>query len=161
MYYGGFWNRCQPVSCMVYHKITKNEKKVLTNREFDATIGPSPAGVNPIHTPVPRFPPNGSQSYMNGPPCWFAQRGFFLWGPLSPPMVRKLTIPITLKVEKICRVCIANAGGVGCPSRTRARAIFLSCLSTSPKPYSPPPVTKPREHIRNPANIRARPRPCS
>ena len=50
---------------------------------------------------------------------------------------------------------------MGCPLRTRARAIFLSCLSTSPIPCRPPPVTKPREHIRNPANTCPRPRPCN
>ena len=118
---GGFGTAVNPVFYMVYLKITKKVKRGLTNRKNDATIGPSPAGVNPISTPVPFSPPKGSQSY----PLLVRPAGVFLWGTRFSPMVRKLTISITLKVEKICRVCIAYAGGVGCPLRTRTQSDFF------------------------------------
>ena len=50
---GGFGTAVNPVFYMVYLKITKKVKRGLTNRKNDATIGPSPAGVNPIS---PRSP---------------------------------------------------------------------------------------------------------
>jgi len=69
-------------------------------------------------------------------------------------------MPITLKLQKICRVCIANAGGVGWPSRTRAYNIFMFTsvmplvLVVSPNsPQTPRTHTKPHSE---PARARAR-----
>ena len=52
----------------------------MTNAENDATIGPRPAGVNPIHTQAPRFSPQRFAKLHEWPPCWFAQRGVFCLG---------------------------------------------------------------------------------
>jgi len=125
---------------MIYLKITKNEKKVLTNVKFDATIGPSPAGVNPISPPVPHSPPKGSQSY----PCWFAQRGFFFGATLLYPSGSQINHTDNLKSRKNMSGLHGKCRGGGVSlAYPRTSHIFLSCLS--------------HRRYRNPANRQPNP----
>ena len=86
----------------------------LTDAIYDPTMAYQPPGKPPYTlqgylTRLPGPLVGSLFCYLQGLPYTFAGK----------------TISITPKIQKICRDCIANAGGPQWPMRTRTRAIFF------------------------------------
>jgi hypothetical protein len=123
---GGFGTAVNPVFYMVYLKITKKVKRGLTNRKNDATIGPSPAGVNPISLQAP-------QRFAKLP-LLVRPAGVFSLGTPVPPRGSQIAHIDNLKSRKnmssLHSKCRGGGVTLACPRTSHIFILFV----TSPKP---------------------------